>query len=72
LDNKLAASQEKVVKHLDADAAKSMDIAKIDVNEVSFRWMMNENPMATGKLAEGIRNFAKDIVKLEEIIKQKM
>ena len=34
--------------------------------------MMNEDPMATEKLAEGIRNFAADIVKLENIVKSKM
>ena len=42
------------------------------MNEKTFRWMMNEDPMATEKLAEGIRNFAKDIVKLEDIIKSKI
>ncbi|MBT8072970.1 MAG: transaldolase, partial [Xanthomonadales bacterium] len=33
--------------------------------ESAFRWMMNEDPMATEKLAEGIRNFASDALKLE-------
>jgi transaldolase len=36
------------------------------MHESAFRWMMNEDPMATEKLAEGICNFAKDAVKLEE------
>lgn len=70
--DKLSESQEKVTKHLDADAAKEMDIEKIDMDEIKFRWMMNQDQMATEKLSEGIRNFAKDIVKLEEIIKKKM
>ena len=70
--DQLSASQAKVTKHLDADAAASMDIAKIDMNEITFRWMMNEDQMATEKLSEGIRNFTKDIVKLEDIIKGKM
>mmetsp|Transcript_44414 Transcript_44414/g.65912 ORF Transcript_44414/g.65912 Transcript_44414/m.65912 type:complete len:313 (-) Transcript_44414:202-1140(-) len=70
--DKLGNSDEAVAKKLDAEASKSMDIAKIDVDETSFRWMMNEDPMATEKLAEGIRNFAKDIVKLETIVKGKM
>lgn len=70
--DKLAESKETVTKRLDAEAAASMDIAKIDMNEKTFRWMMNEDAMATEKLAEGIRNFAKDIVKLEEIVKSKM
>ena len=55
-----------------AAKAAGMDIDKIDMDEKSFRWMMNEDAMATEKLAEGIRNFAKDIVKLEEIVKEKM
>lgn len=70
--DQLSASQAKVTKHLDADAAASMDIPKIDMDESTFRWMMNEDQMATEKLSEGIRNFAKDIVKLEDIIKGKM
>jgi len=36
------------------------------LTEAQFRWAMNEDPMATEKLAEGIRNFAKDQVKLEK------
>ena len=39
------------------------------MDEASLRWMMNEEAMATEKLAEGIRGFAKDIVKLEDIIR---
>ena len=37
-----------------------------------FRWAMNEDAMATEKLAEGIRGFARDLEKLEEVIKGKM
>lgn len=40
------------------------------LTEAAFRWGMNEDPMATEKLAEGIRNFAKDQVKLYRIIEQ--
>jgi transaldolase len=36
------------------------------LNEVQFRWQMNQDAMATEKLAEGIRNFAIDQVKLEQ------
>ncbi len=49
-----------------------MNIDKIVVDEKTFRWMLNENPMATDKLAEGIRNFAKDNVKLEKMIEQRL
>lgn len=45
---------------------------KISLDEKAFRWMLNEDAMATEKLAEGIRKFADDIVKLEEKIAQKL
>jgi transaldolase len=70
--DKLGSTTEVVAKKLDATKALAMDIPKIDVDEKNFRWMLNEDPMATEKLAEGIRNFAKDIVKLEDILKAKM
>ena len=43
---------------------------KISLDEKGFRWMLNEDPMATEKLAEGIRNFNKDLNKLKELIKK--
>lgn len=57
-----------VPKKLDAEKAKSADIEKISVDEKTFRWLLNDEAMATEKLAEGIRNFAKDTVKLEKLI----
>jgi transaldolase len=70
--DELAGSTEKVVKKLDAADAAMNNVEKIDMDENTFRWMINEDPMATEKLAEGIRSFAADIVKLEEIVKKKM
>jgi transaldolase len=61
-----------VERKLDATKAAEMDIPKIDMSESTFRWMMNEDAMATEKLAEGIRGFAADIVKLEDIVKAKI
>lgn len=43
-------------------------IAKVDNSEAAFRWSMNENAMATEKLAEGIRNFTVDQIKLEQLL----
>lgn len=57
-----------LTKKLDAGAARGTDIEKISLDEKSFRWMMNEDAMATEKLAEGIRNFTKDLMKLEHQI----
>ena len=42
---------------------------KISLNETAFRWMMNENAMATEKLAQGIRAFAADQIKLEVLVR---
>jgi transaldolase len=68
----LAASTEPIEKKLDAAKSTELDIPKIDMDEKVFRWMINEDPMATSKLAEGISSFAADVVKLEDIIKAKM
>ncbi len=65
---KLAASNEPLVKKLDAAAAKDSDIQKVPLDEKSFRFLQNEDAMATEKTAEGIRKFSADIVKLEKLI----
>ena len=51
---------------LSVEAAKGKDIAKIELDEKTFRWMHNEDAMATEKLAEGIRLFTVDLKKLNE------
>jgi len=70
--SELQESTEPVEKKLDVAAAESMDIERIEITESNFRWLYNEDAMATEKTAEGIRNFAKDIVKLEDMIKAKL
>lgn len=50
------------------EKAKSMQIDRIPANEKTFRWLLNEDAMATEKLAEGIRRFAADTLKLEQMI----
>jgi transaldolase len=57
---------------LEPAAAAASDVARVDMNESVFRWMMNEDAMATEKLSEGIRNFAIDTVKLEKLIASMM
>jgi transaldolase len=42
------------------------------MTENEFRWDMNEDAMATEKLAEGIRNFTKDQIKLEQLLAEKL
>ncbi|MFT6154163.1 MAG: transaldolase [Bermanella sp.] len=46
----------------------SLDDKWPQLNEAEFRWILNQDPMATEKLSEGIRNFAADLVSLEGFI----
>jgi len=57
-----------LTRKLSPEDARTAAIEKIAIDEKSFRWMMNEDAMATEKLAEGIRLFAADAVKLEKMI----
>ena len=59
---------------LKLNSAKShdMNIEKVTVNEPAFRFMLNEDAMATEKLAEGIRKFSADVVGLENLLKHKI
>jgi transaldolase len=65
---KLQESDAPVARKLSPETAKASNVEKIDLNEKVFRWLLNEDAMATDKLADGIRKFAADIVKLEAII----
>ena len=53
---------------LTSEEAMASNLEQISVDEKSFRWMLNEDAMATEKLAEGIRNFTVDLLKLEKQI----
>ena len=65
----LAASEAALPKVLDAEAAKAMDIPFVQYDEAGFRFAMNEDAMATEKLAEGIRAFVVDTIKLEGMMR---
>ncbi len=54
---------------LDASIAKNSTIEKMEINESSFRFILNEDAMATEKLAEGIRKFSADVKALEQLLK---
>lgn len=69
---KLAASSEPVAKKLDEAAAKAAKVERLNLDEKTFRFLFNEDAMATEKTAEGIRKFAADIVKLEQFIASKL
>jgi transaldolase len=64
----LQASEAPVTRALDPKAAHDAPIHAITYNEASFRYALNEDAMATEKLAEGIRAFAADAAKLDKII----
>ncbi len=59
-----------LARKLDPAQASSHDLEKLDLDEKAFRWMVNEDPMATEKLADGIRRFTADLVKLEAHLTQ--
>lgn len=61
----LRESSEVVTRKLSVEQAQALAISKISLNESQFRWMHNEDAMATEKLAHGIRMFAIDQNKLE-------
>ncbi len=68
--DELRASEAVVEQKLSAEKAQVEGDDKIEMNEGVFRWMMNEDAMATEKLSEGIRNFAKDTRTLEAYIRE--
>ena len=64
----LAATEAPLQRALSAEAAQGMDLPAVQYDEAGFRYALNEDAMATEKLAEGIRAFAVDAVKLEQLI----
>jgi transaldolase len=65
----LAATEAPLARALDAGAARAMDLPPVNLDEAAFRFALNEDAMATEKLAEGIRAFCADAVKLEQLLK---
>jgi len=72
LMEELSKSTEPVERKLVPEKAKQAKIEKLELDEKKFRWLLNENAMATEKLAEGIRKFAADVVKLEKFVVSKL
>jgi transaldolase len=66
----LAATEAPLGQALDAAAAQAMDLPAVRYDEASFRLALNEDAMATEKLAEGIRAFCADAVKLEVLMQK--
>ena len=68
----LKGSIEPVERKLTPEVAAKCRARKLSLTERKFRWLMNENAMATEKTAEGIRRFAADTTKLEQYLASKM
>jgi len=66
----LAASQAPLHPALNAETARAMALPAVAYDEAGFRLALNEDAMATEKLAEGIRAFAADAIKLEDLMKK--
>jgi transaldolase len=62
----LETTEGDVPHRLSVNTAKSSEEKKVQEDEKTFRWLHNEDAMATGKLAEGIRKFYADARKLEQ------
>jgi transaldolase len=65
---KLADSDTPITRKLDVEEARASDLKKITLDEKAFRYLLNDDAMGTEKLAEGIRQFCADAVKLEKMI----
>jgi transaldolase len=64
----LAASKAPLERALDAGAAQSLDLQPINYDEAGFRFALNEDAMASDKLAEGIRAFCADAARLDQLL----
>lgn len=62
----LSKAEGDVPRKLRPEESAKMVIPRIEITEKSFRWLFNENQMATEKLSDGIRKFAEDSIKLEK------
>ena len=69
---KLAESFDPVERKLDPEKAKKADVPRLEMDEKKFRYLFNDNAMATEKTSEGIRKFSADIVKLEKFVASKI
>lgn len=68
----LANSKDEIHQFLNPENAKNLDMEKVSYDEPKFRWEINDDQMANDKLSDGIRKFAADAIKLENLIKARM
>jgi transaldolase len=68
----LKSSNDPIARKLDPQAAKNTRLEQLHMDEKKFRWLFNENAMATEKTSEGIRLFNADAMKLEDFISKQL
>ncbi|MBC8006051.1 MAG: transaldolase [Verrucomicrobia bacterium] len=66
--NELERTEGNLERKLIPEKAHETDIQKYDMDQKKFRWLMNEDIMASEKLAEGIKTFNEDVAKLESLL----
>jgi len=72
LMEQLASSTQPVERKLDPETAKNVNVERLELDEKKFRYLLNDNAMASDKTAEGIRKFTADILKLEKFVAGKL
>ncbi len=72
LMKKLSETTEPLERKLSPEKTKTADVKRLELDEKKFRYLVNDDAMATEKTAEGIRKFAADIVKLETFVAGKI
>ncbi|XP_022111840.1 transaldolase-like [Acanthaster planci] len=68
----LKATNAPLTRKMSVQLAHASPVEKLSLSEQQFRWLFNENPMAVEKLSDGIRKFAADTIKLENLLKEKL
>ncbi len=70
--DKLAKTHEPIERKIGPNRSKDSSLERLELDEKKFRYLLNDDAMATEKTAEGIRKFSADIVKLEKFIAEKL
>ena len=72
LMKELSESYQSIERKLTPEKAQSAKIDKLELDEKKFRYLLNEDAMATDKTGEGIRKFVADMRKLENVVAGKL
>jgi len=68
--HQMETTEGEVTRRLSVESARRAEVEKLRLDEKTFRWMHNEDPMAVEKLSEGIRKFHADTLKLEKYVRE--